>query len=613
MVAWYESGGAGKPYTKRWWSSPEEMVHDDVFGVAEELAKTQDYTKQQDLHHAKMYGGMNLRGLDPYGYNSPHRSSERIGFNVIESSVDTILSDIIAQKPRPQFLTEDGDWNDQKKAKLLTQFVSGQFYQNKIHDEVMPRVCQDALVFGTGVAKVYWDPREQCPKAERVPVHEVLVDDAECCAGPPRSIYHVKRVPRDALLARFPEHSVIINNAETDSGPHSRKETQDMVLCVEAWRIPAIKDGEGGRHVLCLKSGPLIDEEWRKDYLPFVVLRYKRRLHGFRGKGIAEILNSKQIALNFLMFKVHEKLKGWANTIFVRPGSQLNPAHLTNEEWNIVETTEPPMVVTPQSVPSDLFNEVERLKNDAYSEVGVSMLAARAEIPAGLDGGSGKALRIYSDTKSRRFIDFVQQWEKAHLSLAEHFIQLTKDAVEAGDANGATTVLAPDSFNRRAKRIKWADVNLDRDRYIMKAFPTSFITGTPQGKLADIQELITVFPQFQQYAPSLLDFPDLESFSSIVNSSTDASRQVIEHILDTGEYVPPEPFQNLGETLQLAQSYYLKAKLGDAPDEVLEPLRQYMKAITVLMEPEPQPELPPQNAPAPGGQALPPEIMEAIK
>lgn len=599
MSYWYDqAGGAPASMVRRWWTSDKNEVHRHLWGVVEELAKNQEYNRARDLHHAKMYGGINLRSLDPYGYSTSSENSERIGYNVIESAIDTILSDTVAQKPRPMFLTEGGDTAQQKRAKRMSKFVSGQFYASGVHGDVMPRVCLDALVFGTGIAKVYLENGK--PRAERVPAHEVIVDDAECYTREPTKLYHVKRVPRDSLAAHYPEKKELIAKAEADTIDGPYEDAQDMLLVVEGWRLPTSPDANDGRWVVALKEGTLVDEEWRRPDLPFVVLRYKRRLHGFRGKGVAEILNSKQIALNFLLFKLNEKIRGWANTIFVRPGSQLNAEHLTNEEWNIVETNEPPTVVQPQSIPSDLFAAIETMKSDCYAEVGVSTLAARAEMPAGMVNASGRAIRLMSDRASRRFVDFLQQWEEAHLDLARQFIMLTKEAVEDGDADSAS-VLAPDDNNKGAERIDWSDVALDEENYIMKCHPTSFLSGTPQGKLADIGELVSVLPEYQEHAASLMDYPDLEAVSSVVNAPREAVRNVVDYIAETGEYIAPEPAMDLQTAGRYALAVYWKEKMNDAPEEVLEALRMFMDGVKRLLEP-----------PAPPPGAIPQQQQQQI-
>ena len=45
--------------------------------------------------------------------------------------------------------------------------------------------------------------------------------------------------------------------------------------------------------------------------------------------------------------------------------------------------------------------------------------------------------------------------------------------------------------NKFVETIKWKDVNMDADKYMMQIFPTSALSTTPAARLADVQDMLT--------------------------------------------------------------------------------------------------------------------------
>ena len=46
--------------------------------------------------------------------------------------IDTIVSKVTKNKPKPTFLTDGGDWDLQQKAKKLTKYCEGIFYSTNL-------------------------------------------------------------------------------------------------------------------------------------------------------------------------------------------------------------------------------------------------------------------------------------------------------------------------------------------------------------------------------------------------------------------------------------------------------------------------------------------------
>src|ERR1022692_1728558 len=83
----------------------------------------------KNLRHARLYGNAEIMGLKPFNYTNA--ISDRIlSLNVVQAAIDTACARIAKTKPRPQFVTYDGDYRLKNEAKKLQMYVDGTFYEN---------------------------------------------------------------------------------------------------------------------------------------------------------------------------------------------------------------------------------------------------------------------------------------------------------------------------------------------------------------------------------------------------------------------------------------------------------------------------------------------------
>ena len=160
------------------------------------------------------------------------------------------------------------------------------------------------------------------------------------------------------------------------------------------------------------------------------------------------------------------------------------------------------------------------------------------------------------------------------------------------------------SFNSKfIEPIKWKDINIKRDQYILKAFPTNFLSTTPEGKLADIGDLMGLGMIDQRNAKALLDYPDLEGVMEYENAQFDDIHCVLELIVDEGKYEPPMPYQALEYGKQLFQQVYVKLKNQKLEPERLEMLLRWGEDASLLQAKAipAQPQMQPQQTQIAGG------------
>jgi len=580
-----------------WWKESNDKLHETLFGIIRYLDQNQAYVQQNNLRHLRLYGNLNVLGLSSHTYsqnqtiNAPY---DRVTLNVVQSCCDTITQKIAKNKPKPTFLTSGGDWTMQKRAKLLDKYIQGQFDALDLYKKGV-RSFQDSSVFGTGAVKLYidWDNKKIC--ADRIFIDELKVDNSEAMYGDPRCQYQVKFIPREVLVEAYPSFKTEIMEAPRPTAltaQHSSLSTSIIVL--EAWHLPSSSKATDGKHAIVIEGATLFSEQYKKNYFPFPTIRFNQRILGYWGQGLAEQLTGIQIEINKLLRTAQTLFHLITPAWLVEHGSKIVSAHINNELGRITKYTGvKPDYFAPNPVSIQILEQIESLYRKSFEIAGVSQLSAQSKKPSGLD--SGKALREYNDIESERFILMGQAYEDFYINCAKQIIDLTKELYEE-DKDFAVTVKG----KKFMEQIKWADIDLQEDQYVMQIFPTSFLSQTPAGRLSDVQELIQAGFIDKANGLKLLDYPDLQQYMSLANAGIEDIENQIEMMLERGDFQSPEPFQNLMLGIQMMQSAYLRGKNDMVPDDRLELLRQWIEEASRLATPPPAP-MPPEGAP----QAVP--------
>lgn len=120
------------------------------------------------------------------------------------------------------------------------------------------------------------------------------------------------------------------------------------------------------------------------------------------------------------------------------------------------------------------------------------------------------------------------------------------------------------------KVIKWKDVDMNEDKYVMKVWPTNLLADTPSGKLADVNDMMNSGFLNKRQAYSLLDYPDVDSVTSLEIAPVEELKATIEDIIDDGVYSPPERFYDLEFMMPQMQYAYSKYKRMGLDEEKLE-------------------------------------------
>jgi len=608
VITEYYNNQSQVQLNEKWWEADIDSAFQSLFSIVKYIEKNQSYRNTLNLRYAKLYQNVEMLGLSAGTYarvNLTNFNHNRVSYNVVKSCTDTAASKIAKNKPKPLFLTKDGDYNLKNKAKLLTQYVEGMFDNMDIY-RVAQKVFIDACVFGTGALKFYIDPASLEIKAERVFIDEIIVDDVEGMYSSPRQLHQRKYYSRDVLLGMFPKHKEHIMNATASlSGETATQSTADNVVVIESWHLPSSKEAKDGRHIIAIDNCTLVLEDYEKDHFPFVFFRWTDKLVGFWGMGLAEELIGIQLEINKVLRVIQQAQQLMAvPRIFVDVASNINTGHINNDIGSIIKYQgQPPVFQTGQANSPEVYQYLETLYNKAFEITGISRLSAASTKPPGLN--SGVALREYQDIETERFMLVGQRYEELFMQAAKHIIELSKELYEVFPKFHVVV-----KTNKFVKKIKWEDVNMKEDEFVMDVYPVNMLPSTPAGKLQTIQELIQAGLIPQDQALTLLDFPDLEHFMSLRTAAQDNIEKMLGIMIEEGRYIAPEPFMNLELALELAQETYLRSKCDNLDESKLDLLRTFMDDINTLLganQPLPPPEAvggPVAPGPTPGTAEL---------
>lgn len=591
---------------KRWWLANKTDRAQAVLSVVTSVINYDSRRQNQYQISSRLYGDI----LSPTGtattpmgraYQSISGSKDRLTYNIVQSGIDTLVSKMVKSKPKPLFLTSGADAQKQRKAKKLTKFVDGVFYENQAH-KLGPLVLRDAAVVGDGFVQVH--SKDGRVKYTRVMAQELYVDWLEGFYGDPRNLYRITNMDRDVLIDLFPEKEALIKRAAAAQIPGLgvSQVASDQITVLEAWHLRSGKDARDGLHCIVINEGTLFEEEWDRPCFPFARLAYSPRMAGYFAQGAAEQLQPIQLDINRNLYTLSRSLYlGGSFKILLENGSKVVKEHLDNELGTIVTYNKtPPQYITPPIVQPEIYLHIEKQIQRGYERLGISQLSAGSRKPEGLD--SGKALREYNNIETERFMTTAQAYEDFFLQLA----YLTLDeAKRIAETDGDYKVKYLD--RKGTEEISWSDIDLTEDDYVIKAYPVSSLPSEPAGRLQTIQEYMQAGLIAPRTGRKLLDFPDLDAVENRTNAPEEWIDTIFGRMFDEGVYTPPEPQDDLMLAEQMALEYYAQAKTQNASEDLLSMIRMYIEQVRMLKttaQAAMQPQGPtPQAAPMPTPQS----------
>lgn len=612
--------------TNPWWTVEDSQRGTAIFHQLRHLRETQrDIEDRQNLH-GRLYSPQFTREIAPYSdFNNYRENQSKLTINLINVICDTWQAKLIKNKPRPLFLTTRGNYDQQKQAQQLSQFVLGHFRAERVYEKGQHMGLQ-AAVLGNGAIQVIPNPDKKTVEYKVIPFNELHVDQMDARYQSPKTLYRTRWVDRRMLMAKYPEQAEKIKgipftqNTAPDfkQAGYSMTRAADMLEVIEAWRLPDIK-GENGHHSISVAQVSLVQEEWSHNHFGMAFFTPTPSLTGFYGISIPEKLIGIQFRLNKHLQDVDDALHLVAKPrLFIGQGATVPRSHIDSRIGTMVRMTSGSVndlkFVTPQGLNAETYNHITRLYNWGFQITGVNEMSATGKKPGGLD--SGAALREYNDQNTERFALVAQRLETFYMDLAKLTVWGAKTLDED---HGINMVVAAKEKNK-ALDIKWKDVKLKEDQYVIDVFPASMLPTEPAGKIQRVVELLQANLIPKDLALTLLDFPDIDAAIGVETASLKEIQYSLDQMISEGNPMSPTEYTNLQLARDMAHKKYLELVPQDLPPERMELLRNYIKTADMLLKKSqeaaqmaaPMPQAPQGQAGALPAQAAPPPVSEML-
>lgn len=610
-------GTNGASLMAEWWKAADDrQLAQELCGNLAYLKTNQTYRMRQLAVDIRLYCGLSVYSYAGSNVSKMDRTKtlpdDRPTFNLIQACTDTLVSRLTQNEPAPKFLTDGADYKQRHLGQELNRFAMGEFYQTKAYSKGA-KMLRDALVTGVGVLKGYrGDDDKVC--IDRVMPTDLFVDDNDSLNGDPQQLYQMKLVDRDKLRANNPKASSIIDmspQSYPDNAPDSGRTTADQVMVVEGWKLPSGPDKESpgyvpGRHTIATMGGIIFDEEWHKTKFPFVFMNYSDPFLGFWGQGLGTQLFGTQLSINRIMYTITRAISlVGVPRVFIDQASKVVKAHNNNEIGVIVtySGTKPSYEIAPCNAP-ELYAERDKLIDYGFRQCGVSSMQATSQKPAGLN--SGEAIRSYDDINTDRFAQVAKKYENVFIDLA---YLITDIAMDIAKETGKYQTVYPNKDG--TKEINLPQMGFLKDPFVIQCFTESALPRTPSGRIEKITEMVQAGMLTVKEGRRLMKTPDLEENEKLDNASEERIFQILDKIVEDGDYTMPDPFLDLQLATTLTVQYinlYLAANLEEQKADLL---RKFFNQVQTLIQGS-QPTQPAPQEPAPTANALPPPTSPLV-
>jgi hypothetical protein len=524
-------------------------------------------------------------------------AAPKLSLNAVRAVIDTATAKVTSQDVRPSYLTAGGDWSRQRQAKQMERFSDGQLAAAKFRS-LGPTIFRDAAWGDIGIAHVYAGEEE--PVVERVLPWEIGVDYEDGRYGNPWQMFRRKWISKDELMARFPKSRSEIADAGGSSADGSTQADSltQQVMVIEAWYRAA--PGRKGRHVIAVENHALLDEEWSRRGFPFAFVRYSEAIEGFYGLGIGHHLKGNQLEINDYLDAIQEHVRKMAVHIGISESSRIVQEHVNNRIMSVIKFADrPPVNVQIGDLPVALVQRLETAYRHCFEQEGVPIADSQSASRPGLN--SEPSIRANRDIGTERFSVASKAYEQFVLDVSELLIEAGKEVAKR--RGGGYVVLVPGK--RYAQRLDFKQVDLKRDQYILRPYPTGSLPRDYSGRLATVQDWLKMGAIDPTTALRLLDLPDTDAALSLKDASLEFVLHELELLLDGERPQEPGPYHPLQQCVEMGTATWQRAAQDGAPEDVLDAVDRWVVACQYRLqqgEPPPNQALPPDQAPPmPGG------------
>lgn len=598
----------------KWWTSQNDKeLCEQLLSTVEFLKRTNGPRIKQASIYARLHSGKPLSSF--LAANSTLDSSNQLPIgrptaNVVYSCSDTLVSRISQDRPRPVFLTNGGNYKEQRLAEDANDFLLGEFH--RMHAYIKgPMALRDATVLGDGLVKIF--PKDDKVHLERTLETELLVDFNDAYYGAPRSLIQLKLVDRDVFKDRFPDKEEVIDGAilgSVDSSPRATQTTSDQFIAAEAWHLPSGEDAGDGRHVIVCSEGVILDEPWKRDKFPFAKIGYNPNLVGFFSQSLAEILMPGQMEIyrNLIIASQSIELMG-VPRIYIDELSKILETSFNNRIGTIIKGRGPaPEFINPTSNNPEIYQWIQWLISNSYQMSGISSMSAQGTKPAGLD--SGESIREFDDIQNDRFAALGQRYKDFYIELGYQVIECASEIV---DETGKYTTVYPGKDGLR--EVDFKSIKALKNNFIIQCYDESSLPKDPAGRQARLSEMLAAGEIDGNEFRQLRVMPDLKASDELATALRNRILYCLDEIIENGDknyrQIAPDPYllDGADTASKLCADFINLYSTRNLEEEKLQILRNWwtqMQALKQAAMPPPPTQVPPPGAQPPMGNLPPP-------
>ena len=319
------------------------------------------------------------------------------------------------------------------------------------------------------------------------------------------------------------------------------------------------------------------------------------------------------------MSHVQHSLSAAGFKIFLSNAAGVLTSHINKEIGGIIKYNgdTPPVFATPQVIAPEVIEWLVMLYDKAFEISGVSKMAAQQLKPEGLD--SKVAIRAFDDLGDARFKGFSERLEDFTIEAADRHLELARDINERLEANGASGAPGPQHFEAIAsgsaglKRLKWSEVNMQRDEYVLQVFAESALPKTPSARMQTVQEMMQANLMTADEGRRALDLGgDVRQEQQLLDAQRSLALKQCSDMLH-GRAASPDPLQDLVTARTVATAYVALAQCKGIPEKRIQLLREFVQQIDGIQQLAAQQAAanPPPPTPPGNGMAVPTPLPQS--